>query len=357
MAAELSWTVDDQVLLYDFMIERFSLDELKDLAFRCGINYELFENDTRQKTARGLISHCTRTNTPPLSCLIGTMAQLRPDPSVAAMLLKLPSCKPNKIVQIVISKEAANYSVKMAALKEELARLAQKYPDEIGVLGVMAGSVRILLSLPADGADALLAARPESLMNGELRVESLQEFDSLPLDLRLAWKAQARAGQQSLIRFGRMKIQVARTRGPIEAVHVSSVAAVVGAGTVIAVIVAVIALLGLAGAGAFVAAPRARVTNQCGMMLPPPELGLPIEGIPPGRTSTVLLPPGTYAIGVDGAGFVFASIPIQGRIALPGVRPEVVAQVSVNGRPLAPPMELTLSLGGAPVTVVLCAGP
>lgn len=357
MSAELSWTVDDQVLLYDFMIERFTLDELKDLAFRSGINYEQFESDTRQKMARGLISYCTRTSTPPLSCLIGTMAQLRPDPLVAAMLLKLPSCKPNKIVQIVISKDAATYSVKMAALKDELARLAQKYPDEISVLGVMAGSVKILMSLPADGADALLAHHTDSLMGGELRVESLQAFESLPLDLRLAWQAHVRAGQQPLIRFGRTRIQVARASGPIEAVHVSIVAAALGAGAIIAIIVAVIALLGLVGGGAFLAAPRARITNRCGAVLPPPELGLPMNGIAPGTTSTVVLPPGTFSLGLDARGGVVASVPMQGRIALPGVPPGVFAQVTVNGRPVVPPFELTLGFGSAPIDVVLCAAP
>ena len=63
-------------VLRQFLVERFSLAEIKDLAFDVGVDYELFGLVGKAELARELIVYLRRRDR--LSCLISQAMRLRP---------------------------------------------------------------------------------------------------------------------------------------------------------------------------------------------------------------------------------------------------------------------------------------
>jgi len=74
----------DQAYLRQFVVDHFSFDELRDLAFDLGIDYESLPHGTVQQFARELIAHLKRRNQ--LHSLVEEVVRRRPDHRLAQML-------------------------------------------------------------------------------------------------------------------------------------------------------------------------------------------------------------------------------------------------------------------------------
>jgi hypothetical protein len=68
----------EKALLRRFLVNRFSLSELKDLAFDLGVDHEILPHETKRGLARELITYFEHRDQ--LGCLMARV--LRPQPSI-----------------------------------------------------------------------------------------------------------------------------------------------------------------------------------------------------------------------------------------------------------------------------------
>jgi hypothetical protein len=110
----------ERARLRQFLVDCFSIDELKDLAFDLAVDFQLFSHDTRRALARELITYLERRHR--LSCLVDKVLGLRPDHDnrLAQLSAKLPPCTPIRKLQIIVAENLLR-SVNAAEIKEVLA--------------------------------------------------------------------------------------------------------------------------------------------------------------------------------------------------------------------------------------------
>lgn len=172
----------DRIAIRDFVFTRFVIDEFRDLMFTLGMRSDVIRCETIQQAAREIVEYCERTSQPSISCLLAAILQVRPDEGLARIAAKLPGCIPNRIVQIIL---ATNTIASESALIADIAQLAQKYPDQIVLLGTLPGSTKVLIGLPEDGADQLISSNPSGV--GNYRVISINRFEELDADVQQLW--------------------------------------------------------------------------------------------------------------------------------------------------------------------------
>jgi len=80
---------NERTKLRQFLRERFSLDELKDLAFDLGIDFQSLPHQTTQELARELISYVDRRGQ--TGCLVTEALARRPDSQLRQMFTELLS--------------------------------------------------------------------------------------------------------------------------------------------------------------------------------------------------------------------------------------------------------------------------
>jgi hypothetical protein len=345
----------DRGAITDFLVQKFSLDELKALAFNLGIDYENFPHDTKPTFSRELYLHCERKSE--VGCLLTEILKQRADGQMGQLLAITGGCQPRKKVQIIISE---NKIASKPDLLASLAKLLGVSPDEVALIGAAPGSIYLLVSLPADAADRLLEMQPATLMDGAYHVESITPFESLGFTAQEQWREIAQRGQggstggkatvKDAVNTGKQSIAV---QG--QSLVVTGATAAAGVSGVAVVIVVVIALV-LAGAGGVaLATPKLTVRNKCATMLPPSG-SLPIIGSVPagGSVGPVVLPPGNYKVETRG-GNVVLTAPNLAPIIFPGVSARQFS-VTRDGQPVS---QRQLAAGvdvglGQSYNIVLC---
>ena len=90
----------DRATVRRFLVEHFSLNELKDLVFDLGLSYESFPHDTLESLARELIACFERTEN--IGYLLSEILGQRPDDTLARLLAQVPQTT-RQTVQIIKS--------------------------------------------------------------------------------------------------------------------------------------------------------------------------------------------------------------------------------------------------------------
>lgn len=179
----MSLSTKEQAALRAFLEERFSLTELKNLAFDMGIWYEVFTHTTLPDFSRELLAFCIRRGLE--NCLLDKARQLRPDENWLTMLAaRLPPCDNGQKVQIVV---AETLLPAMQLVLEDLARRLNIPSDAITLVAASWGSMRILLSLPTAALDSDYK-QIASLVNGRYHVLSIEAYIFLDATTQETWR-------------------------------------------------------------------------------------------------------------------------------------------------------------------------
>ncbi len=313
--------------LRQFLNRRFNLEELKDLCFDLSVDYEMFPHQTKNELSRELLAYFERNQN--LSCLVVEMVEVRPDDELVAMLAELGSCSPRSKVQIVLPGDKLKDRKKLLA---ELAKVLGVAQDEVMLIATAAGSIRVLVSLPAEKAEKLLELNPDHLSDA-YEITSLAAFESLSAEAQSAWRAAALLGKGSTTLFG---------------LSAGALALIILAGVVAAVVTVVIVVI--------VVTPRVTVTNSCPLPVDVtrtvPVLGDVRFDLAVGESRDYPIPPGRYEFLYDGKE-ITARAPIIGQIGPYSATGELDA--SYENQPLLAGQERQESVGlGDDPEIVLC---
>jgi tetratricopeptide (TPR) repeat protein len=173
----------ERAMLRQFLVNHFDLTEQKNLAFDLDVNYQLFCHETVQDFARELIAYFERRDQ--LKCLVTAVLKQRYDDDLAQLLVKLPTCPPQKKIIVFVTNdlvEDVSLIVKYLAAKLGVSK------DEIKIIALTGGSMRILVSVPEKAADAQILSDIRSLGDGKYQVISIDLFDSLDPASQKAWR-------------------------------------------------------------------------------------------------------------------------------------------------------------------------
>lgn len=179
----MSLSTEDQAALRAFLEKRFSLTELKNLAFDMGIWYEVFTHNTLPDFSRELLAFCIRQGLE--NCLLDRLRQLRPDENwLTTLAARLLPCDNGQKVQIVV---AETLLPSMQLVLDDLARRLNISPDAITLVAAAWGSMRLLLNLPTA---ALVPKYKQitSLVDGRCRILSIEAFIFLPANVQETWR-------------------------------------------------------------------------------------------------------------------------------------------------------------------------
>lgn len=150
--AELN--VEERTLLRQFMSEFFSLDELKEIAFDLHGDYELFRHETKSQLAVDLIMFCTRRRQ--LPTLINLVKIRYPNADLEKILVKLPLARSYKKVEIFVDDDLKGEFERFINQLVEKGKLSR---EEISLMGIAAGSARLLISIPEKNNSLLLSLK------------------------------------------------------------------------------------------------------------------------------------------------------------------------------------------------------
>ena len=153
------------------------------MTFDLGINYESFYHDTIDGLARDLIVHCEHTDQ--LWLLLYEVVRQRPDGDMADLLGRLSRTPDKKKVQIIVVGDSLELSDENA---NELAALLGIPRDQIVIVGMARGTIRILASLPMESSDRWALAVGKTFGEGRYRVRSIVPFDQLDRASKEAWR-------------------------------------------------------------------------------------------------------------------------------------------------------------------------
>jgi hypothetical protein len=274
--ASIEVSADIRSRLRQFLTERFSLSELKDLSFDLGVDYEMFPHQTKGELSRELLGYFERNQN--LSCLVAEMTKQRPDDELVSLLAELGSCSPRSKVQIVLP---ADKLENRESLLSELAKVLGVSTDEVMLIATAPGSIRLLVSLPAEAAEQLLTLNPDHL--GETyEITSIDSYESLSPEQQTSWRQAALKGKPPATFLG-------LSGWPL-------VLALVVGGALIAAAILI--------TGGAVAAPQAKVTNSCNFDIEEsqaiPILGTVSINLKSNQSRNYRIPPGTYEFNYDG---------------------------------------------------------
>lgn len=177
--------VEDRISVHQFLKERFTLSELKDLAFFLGVDCELFEFKEVSDLAREMVMYFERRGRE--SCLIQEMMKQRPNLAemLRGVLAYLQPCQPTAKVQLFLAESTiSNFDV----LKESLAKVLGIQKQEIELIAAAWGSSRLLLQIPTSALDFTRFSKISFLANGEYHVLSIQDFVFLDRSTQQIWR-------------------------------------------------------------------------------------------------------------------------------------------------------------------------
>lgn len=162
---------DDRVFLRRFLVEKFSLDELKEIAFDLCGDYELFRHDTKPNLAVDLIMQFTQKGR--LSDLVLAVKMRRPDSRLDDLRKKLPKLRPYAKLEIHVAKsqkQEAEWAIEQLLLRGNLSK------DEVSIMAYADGSMRMLIGVPETKIEILLSLRWE---NSEISIRRFAQLDTL----------------------------------------------------------------------------------------------------------------------------------------------------------------------------------
>jgi len=275
--------------LRHFLIELFSLSELKNICFDLGVDYEMFPHQTKGDLSRELLAYFERKGN--LSCLVAEVVKQRPEEELVDLLAELESCSPRSKVQIVLPADKLKNRKKLLS---ELAKVLGVASDEVMLIATAPGSIRLLVSLPAEAAQRLIDLNPDHL-GQTYEISSISAYESLSPEEQAAWQEAALRGKPPATLFG--------LSGPALVLAVVAV----GALLVGAVIVTAAALT----------APRVMLTNNCAADIRAsetfPVIGRVTIDLDAGKSRNYPIPPGSYVFRYDGQ-TIRARAPLVGEI-------------------------------------------
>jgi hypothetical protein len=170
--------------LRNILVDRFSLGELKDVAFDLGVDYQLFTHVTKREFSRELIAHFERRDQ--LSCLVTAVLMQRHDDVLVQLLAKLPACSPRKRIQIIVDEDLLG---DVSELLEDLATKLKVAKDEVVLIGAAwESSMRLLVGLPERVANLRALSKIHSLVDRKYQINSIVLFNSLDQTRQRAWR-------------------------------------------------------------------------------------------------------------------------------------------------------------------------
>lgn len=172
----------ERARLRQLLQKHFDLSELKDLIFDLGVDYQLFHHETIRDLSRELIVYLERRDE--LSCLIIEIMRHRPHSNLGHLLPKLPPCLPSKKIQVIVIEDL------LPDVSELLGKLAAELgltDEELVLVGMASGSVRLLISLPAELTDLQVLSRIHPSDDRRQNI-SIVPFDSLDQLRQNTWR-------------------------------------------------------------------------------------------------------------------------------------------------------------------------
>jgi hypothetical protein len=304
-----------------FLTEHFNLSELKNICFDLGVDYEMFPHQTKGDLSRELLAYFERKEN--LSCLVAEVVKHRPDEELVALLAELESCSPRSKIQIVLP---ADKLKNRKDLLSELAKVLGVTSDEVMLIATATGSIHLLVSLPAEAAERLVALNPDHI--GEAyEISSISTYESLSPEEQANWREAALRGKP-----------------PAPFLGLSTVVLILAVVVVGALIVGATAVTAAA-----IATPRVMVTNNCTDDIRASET-FPIIGevtiaLAAGESRSYPIPPGTYELNYDGQ-MIRARVPVVGEIGPYEASGEIDA--SYENEPILAdrPLRESIGLGG-----------
>lgn len=176
-------TPDERAGLRQFLQERFTLDELVALAFDLGINSHTLLSANTTQLSLALVEYFENRNN--LGYLLTEVLRQRQDSDLTQLLAKLPPASLRTKVQIIVAQNMLANPDEMVVF---LAGRLGISPDQVELIGAAWGSLRLLTSLPAQAAEALLASGVRVLSGGRYRVRAITGFDSLDPADQQTWR-------------------------------------------------------------------------------------------------------------------------------------------------------------------------
>lgn len=164
---------ETRTYLLEFLIDRFDMSDLRILAFKLGVDYELFNYGNKPDFALELIRYHVRKES--LSFLVEKMIEARRDSGLVTIYANLPSCNP--VEKLIIASHT-----KTNRTRDEIARFFGLEPNEISIIAAAKGSSRFLIGLPEN---ALLFL--EKIQRKYLSEFSIQRFDTLDSFSQQVW--------------------------------------------------------------------------------------------------------------------------------------------------------------------------
>ena len=162
---------DERSALRQYLEQRFSLSELKDLAFDLGVDYESFRHNTQVELSRALIANLEPRDS--IGFLLAEVVSRRADvpDTLSALALRVPSSRPREKVQIIIAEDREQFtSEQQKALLLEIASKLGIDPGAIELIGVTRGSVVVSLEMPEESAQLLVSM----YLSGDSTLKHLQ---------------------------------------------------------------------------------------------------------------------------------------------------------------------------------------
>lgn len=175
---------EERGALLEWLMRRFNLTELKNLAFALNVNYEQFRHDTMSDFCRELLLFCERHGL--MGCLLREVSKLRQDDDnwLAMLLAKVPPCQNLTKVQMIVAETMLE---RARDLLDDLARQLGVPAEAILIIGAAWGSTRLLLSIPITAVNFTHFKQITTLANGRYHILSLEAFTFLPANVQATW--------------------------------------------------------------------------------------------------------------------------------------------------------------------------
>jgi tetratricopeptide (TPR) repeat protein len=175
--------LDTQARAYlrQFLENRFSLAELKNLAFDLGVDYQGFPHESKGDFSRELVGYLE--NRQKTGCLLVEVLKQRQDTEIEKLLGQLPGCSADKKVQVIIDA----YLLKdKAQLEAAFAQLLNLRMEQVSIIATARGSIRLLVSMPREAVANLVNSNITQMAG--YRIISVSAFDELDYVAQEVWR-------------------------------------------------------------------------------------------------------------------------------------------------------------------------
>lgn len=177
-------STNNRASLRSFLESRFSLAELKNLAFDLGICYESLDHSTIPDLARTLILHCERISI--LGCLILAILERRYDATFAKSFTPIPLCEIRSRVIVILPQDVIQSGA--TNIQNALAILAGVKPEDIEIIAARRGSLQLLISLPKFGAEQLIKSISACRFLAVQPILDIAQFNKLTENRQESWR-------------------------------------------------------------------------------------------------------------------------------------------------------------------------